>query len=102
MVPLYLEDPSVRDQTNKLITAAADKNRIPTAKELKEFGNLCLVQLMIKNCHRKEIFQKLTREEYVTARGDGLKVVQYVPHDDGGGHDDQQPDQAGQPDGDCR
>ena len=80
-VQTYMEDSSVIEQRDDLLAAANDSNRIPTGKEMKKFANTILVQLMIKNCSRKEIFVKLTREEFLEAKAAGVKVVKYVPKD---------------------
>ena len=99
VVPSYLQDSSVRDQTSELIAAAADRNLIPTVKQMKQFTNTVLVQLMIKNCSRREVFLGLTQGEFVEAKEAGLQCVHFVPNDSvdkvkktggsgGGGKDD--------------
>ena len=81
-VRMYIEDSSVIEQRDDLIASASDSSLIPTGKQMKKFANTVLVQLMIKNCSRKEVFVKLTREEFLEAKAAGVKVVQYVPNED--------------------
>ena len=65
-----------------MIEVASDPERQVTGRQLKEFTNMLLNRLCVKNGKRQELWLKMKRSEFYDSKRSQLKVIQYSPTDE--------------------
>lgn len=73
----YFNDEDVKASEKALLEMATDQNKVPSRDDMREFTNNLLVRLTAKNGKRREIFTKMTREEFLESKVKGIKVHQF-------------------------